>query len=170
MAMPTGAGGGGEMKSDINVTPLVDVMLVLLIIFMITAPMMATGIELDLPEGTITQEEEDDPDQLILSIDAERRVYLGEHEVPWDELEATLAANQRIQAERTLYVEADTSLPYGVVVAAMDTAQAAGVRHLMMRTDPVDELAREELFEATGGGAEAPSDGASAPPSAEDDG
>ncbi len=145
MVMPTGA-SGGEMKSDINVTPLVDVMLVLLIIFMITAPMLTTGIELDLPEGTITEAEEDDPDQLVLSIDADRHIYLGETRVAWDDLHTLLETNERVQTERTLYVEADTSLPYGVVVAAMDTAQAAGVRHLMMRTDPVDDAARQEML------------------------
>ena len=158
MSMPL---GGGEMKSDINVTPLVDVMLVLLIIFMITAPMLATGIELELPEGTVSQID-DDEGQLILSIDREQRVFLGETEVPWSELRVRLETNERVQAERTLYVEADTSIPYGVVVAAMDTAQAAGVSRLMMRTDPVDEAARQRLLEGFGGGE------AAAPPGGED--
>ena len=148
MSMPL---GGGEMKSDINVTPLVDVMLVLLIIFMITAPMLATGIELELPEGTVSQLDDDDG-KLILSIDRHRRVYLGETEVGWGELSEKLSTNERVQAERTLYIEADTALPYGVVIAAMDTAQAAGVVRLMMRTDPVDDATRERLLRDFDGG------------------
>jgi biopolymer transport protein TolR len=161
MSMPL---GGGEMKSDINVTPLVDVMLVLLIIFMITAPMLATGIELELPEGTVSQIEDDDDGKLILSIDRDRRIYLGDTEVAWGELLVKLETNERVQRERTLYVEADTSLPYGVVIAAMDTAQAAGVTRLMMRTDPVDDATRQRLLEGFGAGSEAgPSGGGGAP-------
>jgi biopolymer transport protein TolR len=156
--------GGGDLKSDINVTPLVDVMLVLLIIFMITAPMMVTGIELELPQGTVPQQD-DDEEGLVLSIDRQRRVYLGEAEVGWNELRVKLETNERVQREQTLYIEADTSLPYGVVIAAMDTAQAAGVTRLMMRTDPVDEVRRQELLqgfepsgEPAGGDAPNPSD------------
>ena len=156
--------GGGGMKSDINVTPLVDVMLVLLIIFMITAPMLATGIELELPAGTASAPDPDDDGQLILSIDRHQRVYLGETEVAWGDLRTRLETNERVQTERTLYVEADTSLPYGIVVAAMDTAQAAGVTRLMMRTDPVDDAKRQELMRGFEGGGER---GEASPPAQE---
>jgi biopolymer transport protein TolR len=145
---------GGDLKSDINVTPLVDVMLVLLIIFMITAPMLVTGIELELPQGTVSQPD-DDEEGLVLSIDRERRVYLGETQIAWSELRVKLETNERVQREKTLYVEADTTLPYGVVIAAMDTAQAAGVTRLMMRTDPMDDARRQELLQGFEGGGEA---------------
>jgi biopolymer transport protein TolR len=147
--------GGGDMKSDINVTPLVDVMLVLLVIFMITAPMMSTGIELNLPQGSVAQEQNDDEEALVLSIDESRRVYLGQTEIAWSELRTKLETNERVQTEGTLYVEADTTLPYGVVIAAMDTAQGAGVKRVMMRTDPVDDAKRQELLQTLEGGAEA---------------
>lgn len=157
MVMP---GNGGEMKSDINITPLVDVMLVLLIIFMITAPMLSTGIDLDLPEGTVEQDEQDDESKLVLSIDAKGQVHLGETHVPWGELRTKLETNERIQNEQALYIEADQSLPYGVVIAAMDTAQSVGVSKLMMKTNPVNDTRRRELLEGfEGEGAPEPSGG-----------
>jgi biopolymer transport protein TolR len=144
--MAMSSGGGGDLNSEINVTPLVDVMLVLLVIFMITAPMMTTGVKLDLPQGNVSNVE-DDEGKLVLSIDADQHVYLGKTPVKWSELESKLSSNARVQKERTLYIEADKSLPYGVVVAAMDSAQTAGVDKLLMRTDPITDEAKKALYE-----------------------
>ena len=142
--MAMSAGGDGDLNAEINVTPLVDVMLVLLIIFMITAPMMNTGVDLDLPQVT-AQNVEDPEGKLVLSIAKNDRVYLGGTQVTWTELEAKLKSNERVKKESALYIEADTNLPYGVVVTAMAIAKNAGVAKVMMLTDPTQDLKLEEL-------------------------
>jgi biopolymer transport protein TolR len=134
------AGGDGDLNSEINVTPLVDVMLVLLIIFMITAPMMNTGVDLDLPQ--VTAKNVEDPEgKLVLSIEKNNTIHLGGTVITWGKLEAMLKANERVQRESELYIEADTALPYGVVVTAMAVAKNAGVQKVMMLTEPADNLA-----------------------------
>jgi biopolymer transport protein TolR len=137
MAM-TGGGGGNTPMSDINITPLVDVMLVLLIIFMITAPMMTKGVEIDLPKAKAVPMEVDES-KLMLVIDAQRRVFLGETEIPHERLEEALTNNVRLQREGELFLKADRSLPYGFVVQVMAIIKRAGVPKLGMVTDPVDE-------------------------------
>src|SRR4029079_5603307 len=98
------AGGTDDLNSEINVTPLVDVMLVLLIIFMITAPMMNTGVSLELPQ--VTAENLEDPQgKLVLSIDKDDHLFLGGTRVQWQELDAKLKANPRVQKESSLYIE-----------------------------------------------------------------
>ncbi|HZO05653.1 MAG TPA: biopolymer transporter ExbD [Solirubrobacterales bacterium] len=142
MGMRTG--GGDELNSEINVTPMVDVMLVLLIIFMITAPMMNTGVDLDLPQVN-AQNIEDPAGKLVLSIDPARKLYLGGTQVTWKDLEVKLSSNERVKKEQQLYIEADQSLPYGVVVTAMALAKKAGVAKVMMLTDPTEQMKVEEL-------------------------
>jgi biopolymer transport protein TolR len=143
MGMSSG-GGEDELKSEINVTPLVDVMLVLLIIFMITAPLMNTGVDIALPQVTASNIE--DPEgKLVLSIGIDQKVHLGGTIVPWQELEAKLAANERVKRESELYIEADTKLPYGLVVTAMALAKKAGVTKVMMLTEPTENLKLDEL-------------------------
>jgi biopolymer transport protein TolR len=138
--MGMSAGGDGDLNSEINVTPLVDVMLVLLIIFMITAPMMNTGVDLDLPQ--VTAKNVEDPEgKLVLSIEKNNTIHLGGTVITWSKLEAMLKANERVQRESELYIEADTALPYGVVVTAMAVAKNAGVQKVMMLTEPADNLA-----------------------------
>ncbi|MCX5746827.1 MAG: biopolymer transporter ExbD [Proteobacteria bacterium] len=138
------AGGGDDLNSEINVTPFVDVMLVLLIIFMITAPMMNTGVDLDLPP--ITAKNIEDPEgKLVLSIAKNNHIFLGGTQVTWKDLEAKLKTNERVKLESSLYIEADTNLPYGVVVTAMAIARNAGVVKVMMLTDPSDEMNIETL-------------------------
>ena len=143
MAMSSG-GGDDDLKSEINVTPLVDVMLVLLIIFMITAPMMNTGVSLELPQVT-AQNVEDPEGKLVLSIAKDNKIFLGGTQVMWKDLEAKLKANDRVQKESALYIEADTNLPYGVVITAMALAKNAGVAHVMMLTNPSDHVDLETL-------------------------
>jgi biopolymer transport protein TolR len=118
------------------VTPLVDVMLVLLIIFMVTTPLMEQGIAVDLPKTKakpLTSQEQ----KLVLTVTKERRVYLGKTEIPESELLVKLRANERIKKEREVYLHADQSLPYGVVVSVMGTLKEAGVENLGMVTDPL---------------------------------
>src|SRR5512140_245171 len=113
------SGSGRQTLTEINVTPLVDVMLVLLIIFMVTAPLIQQGVEVKLPEAqakAIDAEEQ----KLVLSIRADRSIHLGAGDdaakVPFAELEERLRANARAMRDRQLYLAADRSLPYGFVV------------------------------------------------------
>jgi biopolymer transport protein TolR len=142
-------GGGDDLNSEINVTPMVDVMLVLLIIFMITAPMMNTGVDLDLPQ--VTAKNVEDPEgKLVLSIAKNNKIFLGGTQVTWKDLGAKLKANERVKRESALYIEADTNLPYGVVVTAMAIAKDAGVVKVMMLTDPTDNLKTDDLDRTAG--------------------
>jgi biopolymer transport protein ExbD len=133
-----GMSGGqqkGTLNSEINVTPMVDVMLVLLVIFMITATTLAnSAVELDLPE-TSADTIDDPKGRLTLSIDKNSKLFLGESAVTWVDLEAKLKANERVQKEKELYIEAHKDLPYAVIITAMAAAQQAGVVKLQMRTD-----------------------------------
>ena len=142
--MGMNTGGDDDLKSEINVTPLVDVMLVLLIIFMITAPMMNTGVSLELPQVT-AQAAEDPEGKLVMSIAKDNKIFLGGTQVTWKELQAKLKANERVQKEGKLYIEADTNLPYGVVITAMAVAKNSGVDHVMMLTNPTDQLKLDDL-------------------------
>ena len=147
MGMSSGGGGNGRAPlGEINVTPLVDVMLVLLIIFMVAAPMMSTGVEVDLPQTRAPRMEMDE-EKLILSIDAQQRVFLGEEEVPADRLEEALLNNARLQADDEIYVRADQTVPYGFVLRVFATVRQAGIEKLGLVTDPA------------GGAADVPSDG-----------
>jgi biopolymer transport protein TolR len=138
------SGGGDELNAEINVTPMVDVMLVLLIIFMITAPMMNTGVSLELPQVT-AQNVEDPEGKLVLSIAKDDKIFLGGTQVLWKDLEAKLKSNERVKKESALYIEADTNLLYGRVVTAMAVAKNAGVTRVMMLTAPSDVLNLDQL-------------------------
>jgi biopolymer transport protein TolR len=133
MGMSGGSGKGPV--SEINVTPLVDVMLVLLIIFMVSAPMMTKGIEIDLPK-THAPRMEVEQQKLLLTITKEQKVYLGETEVPYDHLEQALTTNARLQSERELYLQADEAVPYGFVAKVMALVRKGGIDKLGLVTDP----------------------------------
>jgi biopolymer transport protein TolR len=136
MGMGGGNRGQGRVTmSEINVTPMVDVMLVLLIIFMVTAPLIQQGVKVNLPEAKAAPVEAAEK-KLVLSIDAGRRVFIGDAEVALEELEQKLAANAKAQAEKEVYLHADRDVPYGVVVEVMAAAQRAGVTNVGMITDP----------------------------------
>jgi len=145
MGMKAGGSGGDELNAEINVTPFVDVMLVLLIIFMITAPMMNnTGVDLQLPK--VAAQNVDDPEgKLVLSIKKTSEIFLGGTQVTWQDLETKLKANERVKKEAALYIEADTNLAYGVVITAMAVAKNAGVEKVMMLTDPSDQIKLTDL-------------------------
>lgn len=129
-------GGSRRALAEINVTPMVDVMLVLLIIFMVTAPLIVQGVKIDLPDAR-TQPITDREPKVILAIDQDRRVFIGETEVPFDQLEELLRNNAKVQRDKELYLHADQGLPYGVVVEVMALAKRAGVETLGMVTDPL---------------------------------
>ncbi len=136
MGMSSNRGSGGRVTmSEINVTPMVDVMLVLLIIFMVTAPLIQQGVKVNLPEAKAAPVEAAEK-KLVLSIDMQKRVYIGEAEVALDELEKKLAANAKAQSDKEVYLHADRDVPYGVVVDVMAAAQRAGITNVGMITDP----------------------------------
>lgn len=146
MALTTG-GSGRTTLSEINVTPLVDVMLVLLIVFMVAAPLIQQGVEVALPEAR-AQPVKAEEQKLVLSIKADRSLWLGAGEEParldLADLEAKLRANVRVKRDRELYLMADRSLPYGYVVEVMAAVQRAGVQNLGMITNPNQARPREE--------------------------
>jgi biopolymer transport protein TolR len=130
--------GGGPM-ADINVTPLVDVMLVLLIIFMVTAPMLNTGVELDLPQVT-AQKLDDSKEQLVLSITKDGKLLLGKTSIKWSQLQGMLKANEKVQKDQVIFIEGDSTLPYAVVVTAMALAKDAGIPKVQLLTDPTERI------------------------------
>ena len=127
----------GRFLAEINVVPLVDVVLVLLIIFMVTAPLMYRGIDVDLPRSsvnTITPEE-----RVVLTVARDRAVYLNKERVARVMLDETLAKVARSQPDVTLYLRADRDVPYGAVVEVMDAIKQAGIDRLGMITEPAPE-------------------------------
>jgi biopolymer transport protein TolR len=125
-------------------------MLVLLIIFMVTAPLIQQGVEVKLPETrakTVDAEEQ----KLVLSIKADKSLYLGSSEdaarIPYDALEDKLRANVRAMKDKELYLMADKALPYGFVVDVMATVQRAGITNVGMITNPNASRAREAKTE-----------------------
>jgi biopolymer transport protein TolR len=144
--MAAQGGSGRQSLNEINVTPLVDVMLVLLIIFMVTAPLIQQGVEVKLPEARAKAIEA--PEQkLVLSVKADRSLYLGTSEdaarIPFERLEEKLRANVRAQKDQELFLMADRALPYGFIVEVMATVQRAGIANVGMITNPAPERVRE---------------------------
>ncbi len=132
----SGSGTERSRFSDINVTPLVDVMLVLLVVFIVTAPLLTTGLQVQLPEVNATNTPLKDA-RLVLSITSEERILFGEVDVT-DRLENVLETNARVQSEHELYIMADKRAHYGVVARAVAAARAAGVTSLNLLVEPED--------------------------------
>jgi len=124
----------GEMN-DINVTPLIDVMLVLLVIFMVTAPLLTTGVHVDLPKVKSAPMPVDDA-KLMVIVTADGSVFLGKDEITGD-LENKLRTNAKLQEQKELYIQADEAAKYGAVLRVMAAARLAGVDKLGMVTDPL---------------------------------
>ncbi len=129
--------------SEINVTPFVDVMLVLLIIFMVTAPMMDQGLDVDLPQTRQVDALPTDSEHLVLTINRDGVMFLDKYEVRLDELETRLGLLVRDKG-RALFLRADQSVPYGVVVDVMGRVKAAGIDRLGVIALPDNEPASGE--------------------------
>jgi biopolymer transport protein TolR len=127
-----------RLMSDINVTPFVDVMLVLLIIFMVTAPMMMQGVDVNLPEAT-TKPLVAHKDNLVVSIDQDQQVYINDFAVEVDYLREKLQKILEHRSDRAVYFKADRSVPYGTAVKVMAEIKGAGVDKIGMVTIPVEE-------------------------------
>ena len=132
--------GSDRLMSDINVTPFVDVMLVLLIIFMVTAPMMVQGVDVALPEVSatpmVTEQE-----NLTVTSDREGTIYINDFPVRMDFLKDKLEKILAGKSDREVFFRADKDVSYGVVVSVMAEIKAAGVEKLGMVTDPFDDQA-----------------------------
>jgi biopolymer transport protein TolR len=131
----TSGGKHTELMSEINVTPLVDVMLVLLIIFMVTAPMMIQGLDVDLPEAT-AKPLDSEKEHLVITINKSQEVYINDFQVSVESLRDKLAKILQGRTDRDVYLKADKSIPYGIVVQVMAEIKGAGVDQLGMITDP----------------------------------
>jgi len=123
--------------SDINVTPLVDVMLVLLIIFMVTAPMMMQGVEVNLPQTTV-KPIKTRGDHLILTVNKKREVYLENYRIELDGLEKKGKKIFQNRRDKELLLRADKDIPYGFVINVIASVKKAGIEKLGMVTEPVD--------------------------------
>jgi biopolymer transport protein TolR len=135
MALSSSANRGGGFR-EINVTPLVDVMLVLLIVFMVTAPLLTSGLHIDLPEVQATNTPIKDA-KLVVTITKEERILFGEDDVTKN-IETALLDNPRVQKEHELYIRADKEARYGVVARAVAAARVAGVTSLNLLVEPED--------------------------------
>jgi biopolymer transport protein TolR len=125
--------------SQINITPLVDVMLVLLIIFMVTTPILQQGVSVDLPEvsaGPLTGKDEQ---QLVVIVTRDGKVQLNDSPLKVDELRQKLTAIMKQRPDRDVYLRADKNVPYGKVVEVMAAVRTAGVRKLGMVTEPLKD-------------------------------
>jgi biopolymer transport protein TolR len=124
----------GSLLAQINVVPLVDVMLVLLVIFMVTAPILQQGISVDLPQakaGALSGEEE----QLVVTVDKKGGVFLNDTAVTIDDLTAKLQAISRLKPDKQVFLRADRTVPYGEVVRVMAAVRGAGIQSLGMVTE-----------------------------------
>jgi len=133
-------GNSDQLMSEINVTPFVDVMLVLLIIFMVTAPMMVQGVNVALPEAEAGSMDADDK-QLTITIDKDNRVFINDRQIPLNELGSKLIAitGENKKAGEKVYLRADKSVPYGMVVNVMSVIKTAGIEKLGIITDKPGE-------------------------------
>jgi biopolymer transport protein TolR len=135
MAMDLGGAKGG-VKSDINVTPLVDVMLVLLIIMMLVAPLLQQGVSVRLPVAANTTDKPETQDQTVLAISSDKRLYLQAKPIQEGELATKLNEILENKKEKIVVIRADEEVEYSAVMAAMDQLRQAGVEDIGLVTDP----------------------------------
>lgn len=137
---PNGAAGRGRRRrrakpmSEINVTPLVDVMLVLLIVFMVAAPLLTVGVKIDLPE-TAARQIDSQTEPLTVTVTSDGQIYLQDAEVPLDELVDRLTAVAAQGIDERIFVRGDRDVDYGTIMQVMGRLNAAGFRRLALVTD-----------------------------------
>jgi biopolymer transport protein ExbD len=128
-------GGGGGVKSDINVTPLVDVMLVLLIIMMIVAPLLQQGVAVTLPRATNSVEKPETQDQTVVTIAANKQVYVNAVEVQGANLRRRIEEILETKTDKIVIIKADVDVEYSAVMETMDELRASGIEDMGLITD-----------------------------------
>ncbi len=134
MSMDVGSAKRG-VKSDINVTPLVDVMLVLLIIMMLIAPMLQKGVDVRLPEASNSSDKPENQEQTVVAVGADRQFYLNSVRVREDDLTQKVIEYLETKKEKVVLIKADVDAPYASVMAAMDKLRAAQVENVGLITE-----------------------------------
>ena len=140
-----------RLMSDINVTPFVDVMLVLLIIFMVSAPMMTQGVDVALPEA-VSKSLPSDAEQLMVTVDAQNTIFINDYEVSLDSLQDKLIKILDGNRDRQVYFRADKNIAYGVAVRVMSEIKGAGIEKLGMVTEPIDAGNKAAVKKVNAGG------------------
>jgi biopolymer transport protein TolR len=137
--MAMSPGGAGEYKSDINITPLVDVVLVLLIIFMVITPLLQMGYDVKVPPKSTNPNPTIDPDQLIVSLTAQNKIFLNKQELTAPQLATQLSSILKNRRDRTVFFSGDDGSSYGEVARIMDMCRAAGATNIgiVLETVPV---------------------------------
>jgi biopolymer transport protein ExbD/biopolymer transport protein TolR len=135
MAFTNSQGRTQSSLADINVTPLVDVVLVLLIIFMVTAPVLQSGIEVSVPKTKTVKEITEE--RLVITIDKEQKVYLGSDPVNINEIGAKIHAKVRDPEGQAIYIRSDESVPFGAFATVMDSVKQAGFGNVSIVTQPI---------------------------------
>lgn len=138
MSMSSGNKSSKAVLSEINVTPLVDVMLVLLIMFMVTTPLMQQGIQVDLPKTSATGLELNE-DPMLLQIDQSQQITIAKNAIPLTQLKLKLEAIFKTRKNKQLFIQADRRVDYGLVAEVMAEAKAAGINQLGLVTMPKTE-------------------------------
>ena len=133
--MAMNLGGGGGIKADINVTPLVDVMLVLLIIMMIVAPLLQQGVPVTLPLAANSSEKPETQDQTVVTIDRNKDVYLNAKPVALGQLEARIKEVLEDKSDKIVIIKADEEAPYSAVMDTMDELRHAGIEDMGLITE-----------------------------------
>ena len=139
-----GGGGRGQVSSDINVTPMADVMLVLLIIFMVITPMLQKGVSVDMAKTNNPSEmtEADKEDSILIAVSRDGRYYLNQDKVNIDDLTAKVSDLVSNRLDKMIFVKGDYRAKYGDVVKVVDNLRAAGVDKIGLLTEKVDEAIR----------------------------
>ena len=133
--MAMSMGGGGGVKSEINVTPLVDVMLVLLIIMMIVAALLQQGVPVTLPLATNSSEKPETQDQTVVAITADKRIFVNAVQVPKDDLRRRVTDILENKKDKIVIIKADQDADYGSVMDAMDELRASGIEDMGLITE-----------------------------------
>ena len=141
MAMNVGGGKGG-LNADINVTPLVDVMLVLLIIMMLVAPMLQKGVNVILPDARNTVDKPDVSEQTVVAVDSANRLWLNGLEVPKAEFGERVKKALEDKVERIVLIRGDQDARYSAIMEAMDALRGANIENIGLITEPPKEPAR----------------------------
>ena len=144
MGMGSSGGGRGEVTSEINVTPMADVMLVLLIIFMVVTPMLQKGVSVEMAKtnNPIEMKDADREDSILVAVSRDGKYYLNQDKVNVDDLTAKVSDLVSNRLDKTIFVKGDYRAKYGDVVKVIDNLRAAGVDKIGLLTEKVDEQIR----------------------------